>query len=306
MSQTTEIAICFADVCDSTAIFEEYGDDRSREIVGTVHRLVGDVIENHGGTVVKTIGDEVMGTFPEIDVATQAVMQFPDAVKDDDTLAALGLQIRVGLCYGPVVQEEDGDVFGDAVNVASRLVDWARADQIVTTAETLTSLSTPFQGRTRNLGTTTFRGKKESVEIVELLDEESTSGLTVAIGNQYSAASQEQRSTLSLLYDENTITLKEEPLTLGRGPACDLQVSDSRVSRTHAVIERKRDSFVITDNSTNGTYVQVGDEDVVFLHHDDLRLHGSGVISLGRPIDADDAHHLRFERKASPSEEASP
>lgn len=302
MSRTTELAICFADVCDSTAIFEEYGDDRSREIVGKVLRLLGDVIEDHDGTVVKTIGDEVMGTFPEIDAATQAVMQFPDTVKQDDTLAALGLQIRVGLCHGSVVQEEDGDVFGDAVNVASRLVDWARADQIVTTAQTLESLSAPLQGRTRNLGTTTFRGKKEPVEIVELLDEKDGAGLTVAVGHQYSESPQEQRSTLSLLYEGKTTTVEEGPLTLGRGSACDLQVSDSRVSRTHAVIERKDSSFVITDTSTNGTYVQIGDEDVVFLHHDELRLHGSGQISLGRPLYADDAHPLRFERKAGSSE----
>lgn len=303
MSHTTELAICFADVCDSTSLFEEYGDDRSREIVGRALHLLSEVIDEHDGTVVKTIGDEVMGTFPEVAAATQAVLQFPDVVKRDDTLAALDLQIRVGMCYGSVVQEADGDVFGDAVNTASRLVDWARADQVVTTQQTVDAMTAPLPCRTRNLGNTVFRGKDEPVEIVELLDEQNAGGLTVALGPQNPGALTETRRRLVLSDDGDTTVVEEGPLTLGRGKSCDLQIPDSRVSRTHAVIEQARGSFVITDNSTNGTYVQIATEDVVFLHHDQLRLHGSGEISLGRHFGDADVHLLRFECKTMSSKE---
>jgi hypothetical protein len=58
---------------------------------------------------------------------------------------------------------------------------------------------------------------------------------------------------------------------------------------------------VITDSSTNGTYVQIGDEEVMFLHREQLRLHGSGYLSLGRHVEADDAKLLRFECKTRSS-----
>jgi len=295
MSRTTDLAICFADICDSTALFEEHGDDTARDIVGAVLDLISDVIREYNGTVVKTIGDEVMGTFPELIAATSAVTQFPEAVKRDEKLATLGIEIRVGMCYGSVVQEEDGDVYGDAVNTASRLVDWAKAEQVVTTAATLDPLPDFFESRTRNLGPTTLRGKEEPVEIIELLGEQSGSNLTVVEGDGPEPTPEETRRILSLHYDDEETIVEEGPLMIGRGTKSDLQVSDSRVSRMHAVVRRQRDAFVLTDSSTNGTYVQIGEEEVMFLHREQLRLHGSGHLSLGRHIEADDARLLRFE-----------
>jgi len=294
MSRTTELAICFADICDSTSLFEEYGDDRAREIVGRVLGVVSEVIDDYNGTVVKTIGDEVMGTFSEVIAATSAVTKFPRAVEADDELAALGIEIRVGMCYGSVVQEDDGDVYGDAVNTASRLVDWARPDQVVTTARTLEPLPDFFESRTRNLGATTLRGKEERVEIVELLGEQSGSNLTVVEDRGPAPEQHDNQDVLSLQYRDQTITVEQGPYMLGRGSKSDLQIADSRVSRMHAVIERQRDTFMLTDSSTNGTYVQIGDEDVIFLHREQLRLHGSGQLSLGRHVEADDAQLLHF------------
>jgi class 3 adenylate cyclase len=297
MSRSTELAICFADICDSTSLFEEHGDDEAREIVGRVLDVVSGVIEDYNGTVVKTIGDEVMGTFSELIAATSAVTKFPQAVESDEELAALGIEIRVGMCYGSVVQEEDGDVYGDAVNTASRLVDWARPDQVVTTADTLGPLPDFFGSRTRNLGETTLRGKEESVEIVELLGEQSGSNLTVVEDRGPAPTQEERRDVLVLEYGDESVTIEQGPLMIGRGSKSDLRISDSRVSRMHAVIERRRDAFILTDSSTNGTYVQIGDEDVMFLHREQLRLHGTGHLSLGRQVDADDAQLLRFECK---------
>ena len=297
MSRTTELAICFADICDSTALFEEYGDDKARDIVGQVLEVISDVVREYNGTVVKTIGDEVMGTFPELIAATSAVTKFPQAVRHEEMLAALGIEIRVGMCYGSVVQEDDGDVYGDAVNTASRLVDWARAAQVVTTARTLDPLPDFFESRTRNLGETTLRGKEEPVEIVELLGEQSGSNLTVVDSRDPEPVQDQDRNVLSLRYEDETITVEQGPLMLGRGSKSDLRIADSRVSRMHAVIERQRDSFMLTDSSTNGTYVQIGDEEVMFLHREQLRLHGTGHLSLGRHVEADEAQLLHFECK---------
>lgn len=304
MPRTTELAVCFADVCDSTSLFETHGDDRARAIVGRTLELIGDEIEGHDGTIVKSLGDGVLGTFPEVPAGAQAAVQFPQVVKDDQELASLGIQIRVGLCYGPVLRESDGDVFGDAVNTASRLADWARADQVVMTAEARNALPEYLQNRTRTLGQTILRGKEEPVTIVELLGEQGQSNLTVVeTAARGSTAQSKDDRLLHLEYEDDRHLVRQDRMWLGRGTGADLQVDDARVSRVHAYIDRHRDSFRIVDQSTNGTYVQIGDEDALFLHHEQLLLHGRGKISLGRPIDAEDAHRLHFSCTVDAPEE---
>jgi adenylate cyclase len=302
MPRTTELAICFVDVCDSTPLFEEHGDDRARELVGRALRLLGDMIEEHGGTVVKSLGDGLMGTFPRLPPATRAAMQFPHVVKQEETLAALDIEVRGGLYYGSVVQEDNGDVFGDAVNTASRLSEWAHANQVVTTRHILDALPSHFRDWARDLGPTTLRGKSEPVEIVELLGEESGSSLT-AVDDEDISPERGAGTVLILKHDGDPIVVDQDPLWLGRGEKSDLQIEDRRVSRIHAVVEKRRGSFRIVDQSTNGTYVRVGNDDTIFLHHESLDIHGSGRISLGRSLDAENARLLHFTCQMSSSEE---
>jgi pSer/pThr/pTyr-binding forkhead associated (FHA) protein len=129
-----------------------------------------------------------------------------------------------------------------------------------------------------------LRGKEESVQVVELLDQQSATDLTV-VGGRPDPDTPSTSSVLFLKYDDDTIQVGEEPIVLGRGSQCDLVIPDSRVSRTHAIIEHERGTFVLKDTSTNGTYVQVGEEDVLFLHRDQLKLHGRGRIRPGRTLD---------------------
>ena len=282
--ETVNLAVCFADICDSTRLFEQEGDDRARDIVANVLGVVADVVEEYDGRVVKTIGDEVMAVFPELLSAVSAVTQFPEAVAEHDNLDALGIRIRVGMCYGPVLREADGDVYGDAVNTASRLVDWANPSQVVTTEAVLDHLPDFVEQRSRPLGPVKLRGKEESIAVVELLDQQSGTDLTV-VGGRPDPDTPSTDSVLFLKYDDDTIQVGQEPVVLGRGSQCDIVISDSRVSRTHAIIEHERGTFVLKDTSTNGTYVQVGKEDVLFLHRDQLKLHGSGRIRPGRTLD---------------------
>lgn len=304
MPRTTQLTVCFADVCDSTALFETHGDDRARAIVGRALALIGEEIEGHDGTIVKSLGDGVLGTFPEVPPGAQAAVKFPQVVKDDKELASLGIQIRVGLCYGPVLRESDGDVFGDAVNTASRLADWARADQVVMTGEARKALPQYLQNRTRTLGQTILRGKEKPVTIVELLGEQSQTNLTVVETAVRESTQQSQDERLLLLeYEDDQQLVRQDRMWLGRGAGADLQVDDARVSRVHAYIDRHRDSFRIVDQSTNGTYVQIGNEDALFLHHEQILLHGTGQISLGGPIDAEDAQCLHFSCTVEAPEE---
>lgn len=290
--ETTELVVCFSDVCDSTHFFEKHGDDHARAIIGRALAVLSNVIEENGGFVVKTIGDEIMGTFDHLLMGFSAVSNFAAAIREDPQLADHNIQIRTGFCYGSVIREDDGDVFGDAVNVAARLVDWARPGQTITTQSSLKTAPDFLRTRVRSLGSTVLRGKETSVEVVEVLGDEDTSDLTVV--SRHEEETPEPTNALVLQHDGEHVRV-EKRVTLGRGARCDMIISDGRVSRQHASIEVRQGAFFLKDSSTNGTYVVIGNDESLFLHRDQLRLHGTGTLSLGRPIDDDRAKRVHFD-----------
>ena len=64
MGKDIELAILFADVVGSTRLYEMMGDLRARDMVAICIDVMRSATEQHQGTVIKTMGDEVMATFP--------------------------------------------------------------------------------------------------------------------------------------------------------------------------------------------------------------------------------------------------
>ena len=83
-----------------------------------------------------------------------------------------------------------------------------------------------------------------------------------------------------------------EPMVLGRGQKADLIVNDTMASREHARIECRRGKFFISDQSTNGTYVET-DQGLVYLRREEMQVNGDGRLALGRvPADATEIVHF--------------
>jgi hypothetical protein len=80
-----------------------------------------------------------------------------------------------------------------------------------------------------------------------------------------------------------------ESFGVGRDPTCDLVLDRSFVSREHARILCRRQSLLLVDESSNGTFVKLEDETVVYLHRRSKRLWGRGWISFGEPLTAESA-----------------
>ena len=72
MAKDLEVAILFADVVGSTQLYEQFGDTRASETVSLCLAVMKDSTDQFNGTVIKTIGDEVMATFPTVDDAMGA------------------------------------------------------------------------------------------------------------------------------------------------------------------------------------------------------------------------------------------
>ena len=90
--------------------------------------------------------------------------------------------------------------------------------------------------------------------------------------------------SLCLRWRDNTLTLLPDSpsLTIGRSDQADIQIESELASRIHARVGFHETNFLLADQSTNGTFVQIGDDDEVYLHHEQIVLRSSGVISLGQ------------------------
>jgi hypothetical protein len=88
---------------------------------------------------------------------------------------------------------------------------------------------------------------------------------------------------IHLQHCEREIDLGPEDsgITLGRDPQCDIVIADRLASRTHARIERRRDKFVLIDQSSNGTYVTVDGEPEIHLKREEVILRGRGRVCFG-------------------------
>jgi class 3 adenylate cyclase len=296
MSQSQPLTILFADVSGSTKLFETRGDLEARRLIAAILSALSEVTARHGGRVIKTIGDEIMCTFPGPMQGLLASVDMQKRVALDPGFAKDRLAIRIGLHYGDTLIEET-DVYGDAVNVAARMASLAKREQIVATASTLKMLTNAGMLRTRSIGQARVAGKQLPIDVVDIQWQEDTSNVTMVQRAIRLDPNDSAKEKLILRYRGQVMELNplSPPFTLGRDAASSLCVDAEWVSRNHALIEYKRGYFMISDRSTNGTYVKLGDDDELRLHRDEVHLRKTGTISLGQTIALNPDHLVVFQ-----------
>jgi adenylate cyclase len=296
MSASRPQTILFADVSGSTRLFETKGDVEARRLIAAVLEALTQVCRQHGGRVIKTIGDEIMCTFPGALNGVLAACDMQRRMGRDINFVRDSLAVRIGLHHGDALEEEDGDVYGDAVNTAARMASLAKREQVVTTAATYDSLSGKVP-EARSLGKARVSGKLLPIEIVDLVWQEDTSGMTMVQSAIRSGDGGVQGAVLRLRHRGQQVELRpdSQPFSMGREPGNDLVIEADWVSRTHALIEYKRGHFMVADRSTNGTYVRIGEDEELKVHRDELHLRKSGTLSLGQSLAVNTGDIIHFE-----------
>ena len=285
MAQTTDIlAILYADIARSTHIYEALGDKTAKNLIDASLAVLSEVTEKYQGTVIKTIGDEIMCTFPTAGNAVEAAIEMHLSVDDmpfPENPDYGSPNLYVGIQFGKVIREA-GDVFGDAVNVASRMVALAKQRQIVTTEGTIKLLSQEHQSTARCIDNTTVKRKSGGFRIYEVVWEAHD---TTAMATQ-KLEMPTTKYRLEITYQGQSIELDENrpSATLGRQKKNAVVVDDDRVSRCHARIEYNRGKFTLTDQSSNGTIMKIQGQESVLLKREGIQLQDSGVIGLGRKV----------------------
>jgi adenylate cyclase len=296
MTERRALTILFADVSGSTRLFETRGDEVARRLIGNILVALAEVAARHGGRVVKTIGDEIMCTFPGPLHGLLAATDMQRRIKNDPEFARDNLAIRIGLHHGDALLE-NGDVFGDAVNTAARMADksLARRDQIVTTASTVYGITNTTGLRVRSLGQARVLGKQAPIEIVDVIWQEDLANVTT-VQRVMQPAEATHGARLNLRYKSLVFEVDEgTSFSIGRDPTSSLVVETEWVSRNHALIEWKRGYFMLADRSTNGTWLKIGDADDLLVHRDEVHLRRSGTINLGQAHRLDDADLVYFQ-----------
>lgn len=302
MTRICERTVLFADLRGSTSLYEQLGNAEATSVVTHTVAALGRKVGDCGGEVVKTLGDGLMAVFNSPTEGTQAAYQMHEAL---ERLVSRGrehgaspglraLRLQVALACGEVV-EMAGDCYGDAVNVAARLLDHAGDNETLITVDVLTGLPPVQRQRFRSLDRLQLRGRVEPVQVHVLGGRRGADLAATQFGDV--APATEPEGIRLVWMDLNRVYAGQHlPIVLGRSPQATYCIDDSRVSRSHARIDWHGGTFQLTDLSYNGTYVRFGgDDEIISLRRGNCTLHGNGVIGLGgSPADAS-SPCVRFE-----------
>jgi len=277
----SELTVLFADICRSMVLFDRLGDQEALNLVMKALDLAAQIATRNDGTVIGTIGDEVMCTFSVPRQALIAARQIHQMIQADTLMQSNQLAMRVGINSGAVLSLGN-NVYGDTVNIAARLAQQAKANQSLVSSATIASIDQSLRDQMRPIGQVNLRGKAGAIDVFELLETDTPEEITEVA----SSRTLESRSFLMTMR-YRTREMRFDPMLVrflfGRGQDCDQTVDHPTVSREHAEILYHNGQFVLRDFSTNGSVVIQGDKREQ-VHRSGIELKGQGQIYLGRTL----------------------
>lgn len=281
------VGVLFADISDSMRLYEVLGNRDALAAVETCLATISAVVEEHGGRVVKTIGDEVMAVFREPDVTWAAAIAIQRRVGRCPAVPSIEgpirMAVRIGFDVGPAI-ENAGDWFGGTVNMAGRMVQIARRGQIFTRHDDCARPGgLPVGSSIRVLDWIPLKGAPDGVRIADILwtgNREDQTTLMLPLN----PATDLEGGELKLSLSGRTRRWEQRGgrVTIGREQTNDVVVASNAASRQHATIECRRGRWILIDHSSNGTYVNPSDGDEIHLRHQELLLRYTGTIGFGQ------------------------
>jgi len=291
----SEVSIVFADIVSSTSLFELLGETNARETINYCLQIMRRAVLDHNGTVIKTIGDELLSTFPDPDRAVDAAQQMHENITETLIIKGRSVTLRIGAHHGTVIHEKN-DISGASVHLAARMSSQAKTGQIVLSGLMRETLSPIWKSTTRKIDETKVDGFSEAVELYEVLwkDEGVTSVVPMLKLEDFEKITQ-KRLKVTFGEQEFFIDKMDDFMNIGRASDNELCINHDLVSRVHARIEFHKDKFRVQDKSTNGTYVRPLSGQPIFVRRDYYTLTGRGIIGLGQDVNIKSPYAIRYE-----------
>jgi len=282
------VAVLFTDIQGSTAYYEKFGDVAGFAMVHECNRLLEKVVEQHNGRVIKNIGDAIMACFDNCGKCVQSTIEMQQKLKalnsckrEDDWT-----RVRIGAHYGPGIVKSD-DVFGDVVNVASRVQSVALPEQILI-SDSLFKEVANCSFDIASLGRFQLKGKIEERELYEVRwNRNLPTRPNLATTMVYSPSKGVQEYRLQHLNQAGKVDAERalfgEGLSIGRTEG-DLKFpNDSSMSSPHARIFVHHGQPMAEDLSPEGGGIFIRLQSVFILEEGD-------IITIGGQL-------FRFESK---------
>ncbi len=284
--------VMFADVVGSSRLYDQLGDIEARHVISHSLNIASDMVVRHNGRVIKSAGDDILCVFPTADDAVNAAAGILDQFLDKMIFEGVDVNFHIGIHSGNGLVTED-DVFGDTVNVSSRLTDVAKTGQVLLSQQTVDFLCADLKNGVRRYDKVIVKGRDDLVEAYDFVWNESgeETGLIEFTGldNEILASLK-----LEILDQKMVLTPDVTPLNLGRDRAVELKILGKMVSRYHADIDYCKGKYILRDHSANGTYLMIDSSEPIFIKNEEFPLSSSGVISLGKKIDDKQSMNIKF------------
>lgn len=293
-----QLAILYADVSGSTRIYETHGDAVARTNIDKCLGILSDVASGSGGQAIKTIGDEIMCSFPNPLTAAIAAREMHQALQDanEEGLFSIGpIHVKIGWHYGGITRR-GAEIIGEAAVTAQQVIKLAKPDEILTSEQTLAELPDNLKQNARHINTVEAEGYQGVLNVFALpWEEEEDVTRTGVLAPVYDEASSYRALVLEYPGGTHRLDSEKKHCSIGRGTENDICVLGNFTSRLHAEITFRRGIFYLRDISTNGTALIFADGRTARLHREEAILSDKGVICFGGMPDTDPAAVVNFQ-----------
>ena len=285
----TQLAILFADVCGSTRLYEQYGDEIARADMAACIALLDDIAQRLDGTTLKTIGDEIMCAFTDPIKASLAAAEMHASLKkacEAGEFKMGALHIKIGWHWGPVSWRGD-EVRGEAPVTAQQIINRAKADEILTSKQSVDTLPPGLFQNIHMLDRIEAEAWEGTIDVCKVPWEQSGEETQISSVELSQVVSKEVSLELDYLGEKIIINSSFTKVSIGRGRHADLRVNGGFTSRQHAEITYRNGRFSIRDESVNGTIIVSESGESKRLRREEGVISGIGKLGFGAPPDDD-------------------
>lgn len=168
-------AVWFADIVGYTTLSSQ-DEDGAHQVVAMFQRLADEIVPQHGGRVVKYIGDAALAEFASTDGAIRSALALMERYTTNEAAARLKSTLRIGVNVGEIITSADGDIYGDGVNLASRLQNQASPGQVIASEAVHAQIRQRTVFRTEPLGQRAVKGIADPVNLYKVSLQEAGEG----------------------------------------------------------------------------------------------------------------------------------
>lgn len=278
-------AILFADVSGSTSLYQKVGNQQAAATIGAFQEHLKAIVARHGGTFVKSGGDDILCWFSLPNDAHLAAYEMIQATGEGGLKVHAGLESGMFICL-------DNDIFGDCVNAAARLCSLSNPRELLVGEASFKNLALVSKRYYVSISPFRLKGRREASRVYSLQFE--------GDGDRTQILDQDHKENAApkamIDYEGRRWQISESvPLSVGRLPENALQVLVQTVSRQHATIRLANGLVEFEDHSSSGSLVVSQSGEQLAVLRRTVVLSGAGTIALGVKSDDPQAPRLFYE-----------